>query len=317
MNTVTDYYAATASQRGDMLAQIGHGRRRAAASPFDEIARVGSDGQPYWSARDLAKVFGYSDWRNFADCIRKARQQVESHVSAGRPNNGAATDNAGHFANTETITRVGFGERTVPDVHLTRFAAYFVALNADQSKPEVRAAVNYYFVGRTIQAEQMIQAGTDDNALTAANAKRIADLELAVQGLPEVIGDAIAKALGAAAAHDLPPARTAKPAPRGRRKVGRPSLPSITAMEKARYGSGGSGRFAVVLVRDGYLARRVTGHDARGHSVYQYSEGSHVGMFRFRKRPSGPYTASGRYVYVTEAGQRFLAAEYGWESPDA
>ncbi|WP_245810249.1 hypothetical protein [Brachybacterium massiliense] len=31
--------------------------------------------------------------------------------------------------------------RRVPNVHLTRFAAYFVALNADQSKPEVRAQV--------------------------------------------------------------------------------------------------------------------------------------------------------------------------------
>ena len=46
-----------------------------------------------------------------------------------------------HFVNTETVSRVGFGDRTIPDVHLTRFAAYFVALNADQSKPEVRAQV--------------------------------------------------------------------------------------------------------------------------------------------------------------------------------
>src|SRR5690606_33906203 len=184
MNTVTDYYTATASQRGDMLAQIGHGRRRAAASPFDEIARVGKDGQPYWSARDLAKVFGYVDWRNFADAIRKARQQVAAHNIADQ---GSFVD-----ANKSIPTPKGDGARLVPDVHLTRFAAYFVALNADQSKPEVRAAVNYYFVGRTIQAEQMIQAGADDNTLTAENAKRIADLELAVQGLPEVIGDAIA-----------------------------------------------------------------------------------------------------------------------------
>ena len=35
------------------------------------------------------------------------------------------------------MVSVGSGaERGVPDVHLTRFAAYFVALNADQSKPE-------------------------------------------------------------------------------------------------------------------------------------------------------------------------------------
>lgn len=317
MNTVTDYYTATASQRGDMLAQIGHGRRRAAASPFDEIARTDKTGQPYWSARDLAKLFGYSEWRHFADSIRKAREQVSSHVSAGHANSENILGNGGgHFVNTETVTRVGFGERTVPDVHLTRFAAYFVALNADQSKPEVRAAVNYYFVGRTIQAEQMIQAGADDNALTAENAKRIADLELAVQGLPEVIGDAIAKALGSTEA----PADTAPPAPeatmpRKRGKVGRPGLPSITAMEQARYGKGASGRFALMLVRDGYLARRVMGHNARGASIFRYSEGSHVGMFKFRKRPSGPYTTSGRYVYVTEAGQRFLAKEYGWETP--
>ena len=64
---------------------------------------------------------------------------MESHVAAGHPNSGAGTDNGGgHFVSTETVSRVGSGDRTVPDAHLTRFAAYFVALNADQSKPEVR-----------------------------------------------------------------------------------------------------------------------------------------------------------------------------------
>lgn len=300
MNTVTDYYAATASQRGDMLAQIGHGRRRAAASPFDEIARVGKDGQPYWSARDLAKLFGYSEWRHFADSIRKARQQVDAHVNAGHD----------HFEDVLGKVAIGSGaSRSVPDVHLTRFAAYFVALNADQSKPEVRAAVNYYFVGRTIQAEQMIQAGADDNALTAENAKRIADLELAVQGLPEVIGDAIAKAL--ASAGPAPVKAVAEPRKRG--KVGRPGLPSLTSLELASQGS--SGKLSARLTRDGFLDRRTVRYRSDGAAIREYREGSHVGMFRFRKHMSGPYTASGRYVYVTEAGQRFLAEEYGLEMP--
>ena len=104
MNTVTDYYAATASQRGDMLAQIGHGRRRAAASPFDEIARVGKDGQPYWSARDLAKLFGYSDWRNFAAAIHKARQQVDAHVNAGHD----------HFVDVTEMVQIGSGAPSSP-----------------------------------------------------------------------------------------------------------------------------------------------------------------------------------------------------------
>ena len=310
MNTVTDYYAATASQRGDMLAQVGHGRRRAAASPFDEIARTDKTGQPYWSARDLAKLFGYSEWRKFTDSIRKAREQVSAHNIAGQPNSGDVAGNGGeHFVNTVTVSRVGFGDRTIPDVHLTRFAAYFVALNADQSKPEVRAAVNYYFVGRTIQAEQMIQAGADDNTLTAENAKRIADLELAVQGLPEVIGDAIAKALGSTAAESV----KADDTPRKRGKAGRPGLPSLTSLELASQGS--SGKFSARLTRDGFLDRRTVRYRSDGAAIREYREGSHVGMFRFRKHMGGPYTASGRYVYVTEAGQRYLAEKYGWEMP--
>ena len=305
MNTVTDYYAATASQRGDMLAQIGHGRRRAAASPFDEIARVDKTGQPYWSARDLADLFGYSRWQTFADALRKAREQVKSHVSAGR----AEVQDDMHFVNTERIVTGSAVPRTVPDVRLSRFAAYFVALNADQSKPEVRAAVNYYFVGRTIQAEQMIQAGADDNALTAENAKRIADLELAVQGLPEVIGDAIAKALGSTEV-----TRGTPDAPRARAVPRRRGLPSLASMEQARYGTWGT-KFKNALVRDGYLTRTQTGARSDGQPLYSYSEGARPAMFRFRNRPSGPYTRSGRCVYVTEAGQRFLAEEYGWEMP--
>lgn len=303
MNTVTDYSAATASQRGDMLAQIGHGRRRAAASPFDEIARVGKDGQPYWSARDLADALGYrTNWRNFTPAILKARQQVAAHGNAGQD----------HFADVRKMVSVGSGaERGVPDVHLTRFAAYFVALNADQSKPEVRAAVNYYFVGRTIQAEQMIQAGADDNALTAENAKRIADLELAVQGLPEVIGDAIAKALGSTG--PAPVKAVAEPRKRG--KVGRPGLPSLTAFQRKVGAPRQTGALHKRFVKDKFLTRVVIGHTYRGEAMFAYGEGSHVGMFRFRKRLDGPYTSTGRYVYVTEAGQRFLAEEYGWEVP--
>lgn len=163
-----------------------HGRRRAAASPFDEIARVGSDGQPYWSARDLANALGYVQWRNFVEAIRKAREQVASHGSAGQD----------HFADASKMVGVGSGaSRTIPDVHLTRFAAYFVALNADQSKPEVKAAVNYYFVGRTIQAETMITAGAADPELTAQTAERLAAMEATLAGLPEVVEDAVRKAL--------------------------------------------------------------------------------------------------------------------------
>ena len=61
---------------------------------------------------------------------RKAREQVGAHGNAGHD----------HFADVRKMITAGKGaEREVPDVHLTRFAAYFVALNADQSKPESTA----------------------------------------------------------------------------------------------------------------------------------------------------------------------------------
>lgn len=57
--TVTDYFNASAAERANMLTPP-HGRRRAAASPFDEIARTNTDGTPYWSARDLADEYGWT-----------------------------------------------------------------------------------------------------------------------------------------------------------------------------------------------------------------------------------------------------------------
>ena len=56
-----------------------------------------------------------------ADCIHKARQQVDAHVNAGRD----------HFVDVTEMVQIGSGAaRKTPNVHLTRFAAYFVVLNA-------------------------------------------------------------------------------------------------------------------------------------------------------------------------------------------
>lgn len=283
-----------------------HGRRRAAASPFDEIARTGSDGQPYWSARDLAKLFGYADWRNFADCIRKARQQVESHVSAGRANNGDVTDQ--NFVNTERPMLVGRGERMVPDVHLTRFAAYFVALNADQSKPEVKAAVNYYFVGRTIQAETMVTAGAADPALTVQVAERLAAMEATLAGLPEAFADVVRDAL---AVERKPEARPAPTHPAEGDPVPDTFPPASRVYAEVRRGApdsnGGAG--LRILMREGIVDRTLHSKRAGGRSVYRYRvtakgrdlavTGGKGGRARPRVKESGPA------VYLTPAGQEW------------
>ena len=56
------------------------------ASPFESIRRTDEDGNEYWSARDLSKVLGYTEWRNFKSAIEKAQiacansnQEISDH----------------------------------------------------------------------------------------------------------------------------------------------------------------------------------------------------------------------------------------------
>ncbi len=38
-------------------------------SPFEAIRRTNAVGNEFWSSRDLARVLGYSDYRNFEQVI--------------------------------------------------------------------------------------------------------------------------------------------------------------------------------------------------------------------------------------------------------
>jgi DNA-damage-inducible protein D len=41
---------------------------------FESIRRVNQFGQDFWSARELGKVLGYSEYRNFLPVIEKAKE---------------------------------------------------------------------------------------------------------------------------------------------------------------------------------------------------------------------------------------------------
>lgn len=42
-------------------------------SPLQRIRRSNAAGNEHWSSRDFARVLGYSDYRNFAQVIGKAK----------------------------------------------------------------------------------------------------------------------------------------------------------------------------------------------------------------------------------------------------
>lgn len=48
-------------------------------SPFDAIKQVRDDGTEFWSARDLMRVMGYTEWRNFHRAILRTSKVLAAH----------------------------------------------------------------------------------------------------------------------------------------------------------------------------------------------------------------------------------------------
>lgn len=108
-------------------------------SPFDAIKRTTPNGPDYWSARDLMPLLGYDKWERFSDAVGRASLSARAQ--------GHNVDEA--FSRTR---EEGTGGRPREDFHLSRFAAYLVAMNGDPRKPEVAAAQSYFAI-RTREAE--------------------------------------------------------------------------------------------------------------------------------------------------------------------
>jgi len=122
----------------------------AASNTFERIKRVNAEGQESWSARDLARVLEYTDFRNFIAVISKAREACA--------NSGHAVSN--HFVGSNEMVSIGSGaQREVEDWALSRYACYLVIQNADPSKPLVALGQSYFAV------QTRRQEMADDEAL--------------------------------------------------------------------------------------------------------------------------------------------------------
>jgi len=121
-----------------------------AVNTFERIKRVNERGGEFWSARELAKVLEYSDFRNFITVINKARQACANSKRTV----------ADHFVDITEMVGIGSGAwRPIEDWGLSRYACYLVIQNADPSKPLVALGQNYF----AIQTRR--QELADDEAL--------------------------------------------------------------------------------------------------------------------------------------------------------
>jgi DNA-damage-inducible protein D len=124
---------------------------------FESIRRVNQHGQDFWSARELGKILGYSEYRHFLPVIEKAR---ESCKNSGQ----TASD---HFEDILEMVDIGSGaKREMPSVALSRYACYLIVQNADPSK-EIVALGQTYFAVQTRKQEIIEQKayerlGTED-----------------------------------------------------------------------------------------------------------------------------------------------------------
>nr|VFJ60881.1 MAG: DNA-damage-inducible protein D [Candidatus Kentron sp. DK] len=127
---------------------------------FEGIRHVDADGHEYWSARDLAPLLEYQDWRNFMQVVDKARVACER---SGRRGND-------HFGDATKMVEIGSGaRRELPDVRLSRYACYLIVQNGDPGKPVIANGQTYFAMQTRRQEladdERFAQLGEDEKRL--------------------------------------------------------------------------------------------------------------------------------------------------------
>lgn len=132
---------------------------------FEQIREVDENGNEYWGARKLAKILGYTDFRNFLAVINKAKEACV--------NSGQETEN--HVVGFNEMVSIGSGaKREMDSFKLSRYACYLIVQNADPNK-EVVALGQTYFAVQTRLQEILDHMGSTELAANLFRATQTED----------------------------------------------------------------------------------------------------------------------------------------------
>lgn len=110
---------------------------------FEAIKNIRADGTEYWSARELAPVLEYVQWRNFMRVVSRAMISCQNSRYSIEE----------HFAEvSKTIAMPNSAKKRITDYELSRYGCYLIVQNGDPRK-EVIALGQTYFAIQTYRQE--------------------------------------------------------------------------------------------------------------------------------------------------------------------
>jgi len=117
---------------------------------FEAKVQFNTDGNEFWSARDLQELFEYAKWENFETALRRAMVACRE----------SGQDIGAHWLPDVRKSISGKGRsEDVADYQMTRYACYLTAQNADSKKKPVAFAQTYFAI-QTRRQELSDQSST-------------------------------------------------------------------------------------------------------------------------------------------------------------
>lgn len=105
-------------------------------SPFDAIKELDAYGREWWNSRRLARLMGYMKYWNFERLMDKVAAFLQQQKGLDLKEHMVEIDEMAQLSNG--------GWRQVKSVKLSKTACMAIATNADQKKPIVKAARDYF-----------------------------------------------------------------------------------------------------------------------------------------------------------------------------